>query len=144
MRKFRTLFIIVILVGIFCVIAFSHHGPKNRSQSTAMLEINAYYGSIYNPPTILSEDGTGVDGDGPLYSTASTWKGYTDDGYSDTREVVGGGNFIYPDDTERALNLLLDSGRYFEDNLKIANPNELEDVILDIISGEDFSGSLGN
>ena len=142
MKKFTVLLTIIVLVGFICFLAASHHGHKNRVDSYAMMEFNASYGSIYYLPTFLSIDGTGSDSDGPLFSTASTWKGYTDDGYSDTTEIhvqgVGRAFFSYPDDKEAALDVLLDTGKYFENNLVIENPGDLEDIILSILSRENI------
>ena len=81
MKKFTVLFTIAVLVGITYVIAFSHHENKNRSESSMTLLINTY-DPFYTSATFESIDRAGTDGDGPLYSTASTWSGLSDDGYT--------------------------------------------------------------
>ena len=83
MKKLTIGLTIAILVSITSFVAFSDY---------AILEVNTSYGQGYNPPGILSRDCTETDSSGPLslYSTASTWAGYTDDGY--TGKWVYGGN----------------------------------------------------
>lgn len=143
MKKFTVLFTIIVLVGFICFFSVSHHEHKNRDDSYANMEINAYYGPIYGLPTFLSIDCVGSDSDGPLFSTASTWKGFTDDGYNGTEEIqipdVGAAHFIYPDDKEEMLDILLDTGKYFENNLKIENPGDAEDIALSILAGTIFT-----
>ena len=138
MKKFTVLFTIAVLVGITCVIAFSHHENKNRSDSTMMLEINAIYGPIYNPPTFTDISRTGTDGDGPLYSTADAWSGYTDDGYNSTREVHNTEAFAFPEGAEGALNRILATDRYFEDNLVLEDPGDFLSDAVGFITRENF------
>ena len=92
----------------------------NRDTSQVMYEINATYGSAYNPPTVLSVDGMGTDDDGPLYSTASTWKGYTDDGWKSDETIETCPYVSHPDDTPKQLKEILETdNRYFENNLEL-------------------------
>ena len=87
MKKLLILSILLVLIGsgVFVVYAY------NRDTSIAMYEINTTYGSKYNPPELIALDQTGTDGDGPLYTTAHAWQGFTDDGITirrSYREVV--------------------------------------------------------
>lgn len=108
------LIIISIFVSLTVFVAFATN--FNRSSSYVMKEINNTYGSAYGVPTILSIDRTGSDYEGPLYSTASTWEGYTDNGFNGlTRVSVAFRNGL------EALNILeglLRGGTYFLNNLQ--------------------------
>ena len=85
MKKLIVFLSIAILIGMTAFVAIS----SNRDSSYAYLTVNSTYGPGYNPPTFTDKGCSGTDGDGPLYSTADSWVGYTDDGY--TGEWVDGG-----------------------------------------------------
>ncbi len=76
MKKVTLLLTITIFVCMTGFLAYS----KNNSSSYASFTVNSYYGSKYNPPAITDKSGSGTDYEGPLYSTADTWVGYSDNG----------------------------------------------------------------
>ncbi len=84
MKKLTFLFSIAILFSITCVIAVSHHEKKNRYDDRMQLVISITYDPYYLVSSLIFEsvDRTGTDAEGPLYSTASTWSGLCDGGYS--------------------------------------------------------------
>lgn len=134
MKKLLILSTILLIIGVTVFVVYAY----NRDTSMAMYEISTTYGSHYNSPDLLSLDRTGTDGDGPLYTTAHTWEGFTDDGYENTNDIwIDGGSayFSFPVDTQSALDGLLDNGRFFEDNLVIEDPNDFEDLALQILTG---------
>lgn len=105
---------LIILLTIAIFVPLSAFATNfNRSTSEVLKEINDRYGSFYNAPTILSIDSTGTDSDGPLYSTASTWQGFTDDGWDEGLDVADD----WIENADFRLNELLNSGLYFRDNL---------------------------
>ncbi len=106
------LIIISIFVSLTVFVAFATN--FNRYSSYVMKEINSSYGPFYRLPTILSIDRTGSDYEGPFYSTASTWEGYTDDGYDGD---FSNGSFAFPEGIQEALTHALSSGQYFMENL---------------------------
>lgn len=80
MKRLTVFFTIAILVCIATFVAFASN--QNRDSSWAYLEVNTTYGSAYNPPTYTDKGCSGSDSEGPLWSTADSWVGYTDNGYT--------------------------------------------------------------
>ena len=112
----KKLVVFLIIISIFVSLTvFVTFATFNRYSSYVMKEINTSYGPLYGAPTILSIDRTGSDYDGPLSSTASTWKGCTDDGYNGG--INPGRSFYHPQETERALEEILSSGQFFRENV---------------------------
>ena len=112
--KKLVVFLIIISIFVSLTVFVTFATNFNRYSSYVMKEINSSYGPFYSLPTILSIDRTGSDYEGPLYSTASTWKGYTDDGYDG---YFSNGSFAFPEGIQEALTHALSSGQYFMENL---------------------------
>lgn len=125
MKKFMILSTIILIIGIASIIAFSDppteklEVPKyNRTSSYAIMTINAKYGSHYNPPTVLKIDGTGIDIESPLYSSAWIEKEYTDDGYDDGR-TLRASYHDYPLGNKKAHDAIIAKGEFLGHDLKL-------------------------
>ena len=90
MKKMTAFFTIALLVCIAIFVAFASN--QNRYASYSFLVLEGPDDDF--PGEYSDEDNTGTDGEGPLYSTASSWFGYYRNDNGDLKCAASGYGYV--------------------------------------------------